>query len=403
MDTNKQQERKWYQSELNRCPEVERQMSLPKKVTIFDSTLREGEETPGVIMTVEDKVTIAKLLEDLGVRELEVGYPGQIEEHAEAFKALKKAGISIKIGTLIRLWCDDWKRQIDKCVELGSDILELPSPASNYNLAFRNAKRGQFIDRLLEMTEYAKSTGIMVDFYPYDSVRVDLSLMKAIVRMGIEAGADRIHLSDTLNLATPIATRYFFQEIKKVVGNIPVQYHCHNDFGMAVANTCAVVEGGAEIVDVTINGMGDRSGNANFQEVVMALKCLYGVETGIKTEKLYDVCHRVEQITKWRLEDNKPIIGRSSFVHESDIHVQAIIGGHWPCFEPYLPEVVGQKRVVWYGTTTTRDSVVLKGKIMGIKLTPEQVEIVWSKIKQEIAKKNHALEEEVEAFIKKVA
>jgi isopropylmalate/homocitrate/citramalate synthase len=227
--------------------------------------------------------------------------------------------------------------------------------------------------------------------------------VKALLRFGVDAGAHRVHVTDTIGNATPIATRYFLKEVKKVVGDIPVQYHCHNDFGMAVANTCAAVEGGAEILDVVINGMGDRSGNANFQETVMALTCLYGVDTGIKTEKLYDVCKLVERITKFRMEDNKPIVGKLSFIHESDMHVQAILKGYWAAYEPFLPEVVGQKRTVYYGSTTTRPSIILKGEIMGIKLTPEQVEAVLGKIKEEIKKKGYALEEEVEEFIKKAS
>jgi methanogen homocitrate synthase len=162
MDSAKKEQQKWYASKLNFIPEVASEMALPQKVTIFDSTLREGEETPGVVMTIEDKVSIAKALEDLGVRELEIGFPGQIEEHAETLKALKKAGISMKIGAMIRLWSPDWKRQIDNCVKLGADILEIVSPASDFQLAHRNAKHGQFMDRMLELTEYALTTGKIV-------------------------------------------------------------------------------------------------------------------------------------------------------------------------------------------------------------------------------------------------
>lgn len=393
-----EKERRWYASELNLCPEVQRQMSLPKKVIPFDSTLREGEETPGVVMTLEDKVNIARKLEELGVTELEIGFPGFFESHAEALKALKRENLSIKIGALIRLWAPDFKREIDESVKLGADIVELCCGASDHQLRIRNFTRGKLMDTMLEAVEYAKGFGTIIDFYPYDSVRTDLNFMKSLLSYGVEAGANRVHVSDTLGNATPIATRYFIQELKKVI-NVPIQYHCHNDFGTAVANTCAAVEGGAEIIDLVINGLGDRSGNANFQETVMTLTCLYGVDTGIKTEKLYEVCKFVEETTKWRMEDNKPIVGKLSFIHESDIHVQAVLSGIWSAFEPYLPEVVGQRREIYFGTTTSRESVALKGKAMGRTLSEEEIDKVMQKIRAEVSKKGYALEEEVAGFI----
>jgi len=148
--------KKWHASELNLCPDLIKQMNLPRKVTPFDSTLREGEETPGVVMTLEDKVQIARKLEELGVRELEIGYPGLLESHAEILRTLKQEGFSFKIGALIRMWAPDFKREIDRAVDLGADILELCSGASDHQLNIRNFTRGRLIDTLLEATEYAK-------------------------------------------------------------------------------------------------------------------------------------------------------------------------------------------------------------------------------------------------------
>jgi isopropylmalate/homocitrate/citramalate synthase len=352
-------------------------------------------------MSLTDKVQIARKLEELGVKEVEIGYPGLLESHAEALKTLKSEGFSFKLGALIRMWAPDFKREIDQCVKLGADILELCSGASDHQLSIRNSTRGQLIDTMLEATEYAKKSGAIVDFYPYDSVRTELNFIKGLIRYGVEAGADRVHVSDTLGNATPIATRYFIQEVKKVA-NVPVQYHCHNDFGTAVANSCAAVEGGAEILDLVINGLGDRAGNANFQETVMALTCLYGVDTGIKTEKLFEACKFVEKITKWQLEENKPIVGNFCFIHESDFHVQALLSGKWSAFEPFLPAVVGQRRKVYFGTTTSRESVVLKGNNMGRSLAAHEIDNVMQKIAAGIGQKGYVLEEEVADFIKQI-
>jgi len=392
---------KWYPSPYNHHPEVEKLMTLPTKITVFDSTLREGEETPGVVMTLETKVRIAEKLVELGVVEAEIGYVGYIEDHAYVVKALRERKLPLMLGSLIRMWSPNFKMEIDKAVELGVDILELCGGASDHQLRIRNMSRGQLMDRMIEATEYARSSKKIIDFYPYDSVRTDLSYMKALLRYGVEAGADRVHVSDTLGNASPLATRFFVQEMKKAV-SVPVQYHGHNDFGTAVANTCAAVEGGAEIIDIIINGLGDRAGNANFQETVMTLTCVYGVETGIKLEKLYETCKFVEEVTKFRMEENKPIVGKFCFVHESDIHVQALLSGHWSAFEPFLPEVVGQKRLNYFGSTTSREAILLKAKNMSYQLSSEQVENVFNRIKKEIDKKGYALEEEVGKFIREL-
>lgn len=392
-------EAKWYPSPFNHHPEVEKLMTLPRKITVFDSTLREGEETPGVVMTLDTKVAIAEKLVELGVVEAEIGYVGLFEEHAEVVRRIRKKGLPLTLGTLIRMWSPDFKKEIDKAVEVGVDIIELCGGSSDHQLEIRNMSRGLLMDRMIEATEYARTSNKIVDFYPYDSVRTDLDYMKVLLKSGVEAGADRVHVSDTLGNASPLATRFFIQEMKKAVGDVPVQFHCHNDFGTAVANTCAAVEGGAEFIDLIINGLGDRAGNANFQEAVMALTCVYGVDTGIKLEKLYEVCKFVEEITKFRMEENKPIVGKLCFIHESDFHVQGLLSGKWSAFEPFLPEVVGQKRLNYFGTTTSKESIQLKAKNMGYTLTSEQVEKVSVKIKKEIDKKGFAVEEEVADFI----
>jgi isopropylmalate/homocitrate/citramalate synthase len=396
------QEAKWYPSMYNHHGNVEKLMNLPKKITVFDSTLREGEETPGIKMPPDIKVKIAHKLEELGVTEMEIGYCAYIKAHRDMIKRLKNDGIKAKLGSLIRMWSADYKREIDENVEMGVDILELCGGVSPYQRAIRGFSLGQFMDRMIEATEYARKSNCIVDFYPYDSVRTDMDYLKGLIKAGIEAGADRVHVSDTMGNATPIATRFFVQEIKKVTGAVPVQYHGHNDFGTAVANTCAAVEGGAELVDLVTNGLGDRAGNANLQEVVMTLTCLYGVNTGLKLEKLTDVCKFVAKVTNWHMEENKPIVGNLCFIHESDVHVQAILQGLWNAFEPFLPEVVGQKRQSYFGSTTDRESVEVLAQNLGITLEKKALDEIMVKIKDKIEEKGYATEEEVGEFIKHI-
>ena len=393
---------KWYPSQYNRCEDVEKLMTLPEKITVFDSTLREGEETPGLKMPPDVKIQIAHKLEELGVTMMEIGYCAYIDHHRKLPKQLREDGIKAKLGSIIRVWSDDYKKEIDQNYDLDVDILEIVGGVSPHQMKIRGWSQGQFMDRMLDACEYAQKSNLVVDFYPYDSIRTDIDYLKGLIKAGIEAGADKVHLSDTLGNATPIATRYFIQEIKKVCGSIPIQYHCHNDFGGAVANSCAAVEGGAELVDLIVNGLGDRAGNANLQETVMALTCLYGVDTGLNLEKLTEVCRFVADVTNWHLEDNKPIIGILPFVHESDFHVQALLEGQWSAFEPFLPEVVGQKRQNYFGSTTSSESVQIVARhITGGVLDEKALKEVETKIRNQNAQKGYALEEEVESYIKK--
>jgi len=396
------EKKKWYPSLYNRCPDVEKIMDLPKKITVFDSTLREGEETPGIVMPPEVKIQIAHKLEELGVTEMEIGYCAHIDQHKKIAKQLRDAGIKAKLGSLIRMWSEDYKREIDENVEMGIDILELCGGASPYQLQIRGLSQGQFMDRMVDACEYARKSDKIVDFYPYDSVRTDPNFLKALIKVGIEAGADRIHLSDTMGNATPIATRYFIQEMKKVAGDVPIQYHVHNDFGTAVACSCAAIEGGARLVDLVINGLGDRSGNANLQETVTTLTCLYGVDTGLNLARLTDVCRFVADATQWKMEENKAIVGNLCFIHESDIHVQAILEGKWAAFEPFLPEVVGQKRQCYFGSTTSVESVQIVAKNIGLELDEIKLEEVMTMIRREINKKGYASEEDVQHFVRSV-
>jgi isopropylmalate/homocitrate/citramalate synthase len=241
--------------------------------------------------------------------------------------------------------------------------------------------------------------GFNITFGPFDTTRTDLDYLKKLLKVGVEAGANRVRVYDTLGILNPPATRFWIQELKKAV-NVPIQYHCHDDFGCAVANTCAAVEGGAEIVDLVVNGLGDRAGNCAMEETVMALECLYRINTGFKLEKLMDLSRLVEGITKIALPKNKPIVGANTFIHEADIHVAAILSGYSNTFEPYKPELVGQKRQIYFGSTTSSDSVIALAESRKLKLDKSRLDDIMEKINKEVNKKGYASDTEVEKFIK---
>ncbi|MCL5935067.1 MAG: hypothetical protein M1543_00990 [Firmicutes bacterium] len=395
-------EQLWHVGESNYTPEVRTGMNLPKRVYVFDETLREGEETPGVNMTIQDKVEIARLLEEIGVTELNVGYMGYIAEHAEAAKAIKKACPKIKLTGYIRA---HGSAKVDDALavarDAGVDKVDVNIPGSDYQFAVKDLTKGLVIDISAEAIGKAKNKGFEVTYGPYDTTRIELNFLKTLLKAGEAAGASRIRAYDTLGVLNPPATRWWVSELVKAV-SIPIQYHCHDDFGMSVANTCAAVEGGAEVVDLVVNGLGDRAGNTSFEETVLALECLYNVDTGIDLSALCKLSKLVEKISGIPVPPNKAVVGKNTFIHEADIHVQAILSGRWYTFEPYHPSVVGQERIVYFGSTTSSDSVEMKAKQMGVCLSQAQVAAALEKIQVIVKGKTYATEQEVSEIINKI-
>jgi len=386
---------RWWSYEWNFADSVRQQMNLPNKIIIKDDTLREGEETPSTYFTIDQKVEIAKLLEEMGIPEIEVGYAAGIEEHAETFKALKKEGINMKLSSHARMYVEDIEKEVDDILTAGADqinFLLVPSPALK--------TRNDVLDRISEGIEYAKSQGAYVAF---GSGRVIPKYWKIFLELAVHAKVDRIVVYDGNGCALPIAFKDNVIFTKNLVKDIPIEVHTHNDLGLAVATTLAGVEGGAEIVDVVFNGLGDRAGNAATEEVIMALEILYGIKTGIKLDKIMEVSQLIEKYSRTPLQPHKAIVGKNCFIHESDLHVEQILSGNWVTWELFQPHVVGQSRKLIFGATTLQDRAI-KAKLakMGIKPTEEQLKILRNKIQDRIKSLNYISEEELENLARKL-
>lgn len=386
--------------ELNFTAGARAGMALPPRVHVFDETIREGEETPGVTMTIKDKVEIAIKLEEVGVYETNVGYVAYIPEHAEACKAIRKACPKLRLNGYIRAHGGgNLEKDLEFAKSLPLDQIDINIPCSEYQFQIKKIDKKYTLDRAYHAVSTAKKMGFNITFGPFDTTRTDLDYLKTLLKAGVEAGAIRVRVYDTLGILHPAATRWWIQELKKAI-SVPIQYHCHDDFGMAVANTCAAVEGGAEMIDLVVNGLGDRAGNCSMEETVMALECLYHVPTGFKLEKLMNLSRLVEKISKIALPKNKPIVGSNTFIHEADIHVAAILSGYSNTFEPYKPELVGQTRQIYFGSTTSSDSILALAESKKLKVDSNRLNAVMEKIKKEVKKKGYASDSEVVEFIK---
>ncbi|HKZ59853.1 MAG TPA: homoaconitate hydratase [Candidatus Thermoplasmatota archaeon] len=353
--------------------------NLPQKVIFWDETLRDGEQTPGLFFTVEEKVEIAKMLDDLGVGIMDVGIPVVSPKEFEACKAIAREGTH---NAVILAAARAVKRDIDACVDAGAEETSIFIAVSDLHLKYKlKMTREQCLNAAVESIEYAKERGIERCFVTEDTVRADLEFVAELYNAAIGAGAKRAVICDTVGVCTPSTAKWFVREFKKRVKPVQLSWHGHNDFGMAVANTLAALEEGVEIPHGCVNGIGERAGNASLEEMIMALEVLYGKETGIKIEKVFEVSKRIEELTGIPLAAQKPLVGTNAYSHESGIHTHGILK-HTLTYEPIMPEMIGRKREFVFGKHTGTTSVEEKLKDNAVDFKPEQVQKLTELIKE---------------------
>ncbi len=351
---------------------------LPEKVVFWEETLRDGEQTPGVVFTVDEKLKIAKMLDDMGVGIMDVGIPVVSKEEFKAVKAVANEGLKATIVGAARTV----KSDIDACVDADVDETSIFVACSDLHLKYKLQKtREEVLEISVESCEYAREHGLDVSFVTEDTVRADLDYVTELYNACTEAGAQRAVLCDTVGVMTPSAIRWWLGEIKKRFKPVQLSFHGHNDLGMAVANTLAAIECGVEIPHTTVNGIGERSGNASFEELVMGLEALYDYRTGIDISRLYELSTMVEEISGIPLAINKPIVGYNAFSHESGIHAHGVLKKTLT-YEPIDCEKIGRVRRFIFGKHTGHAAVQDKLEKAGISATAEQVSQLVDGIKE---------------------
>ena len=338
------------------------------KIRVFDTTLRDGEGTPGVSLTPDDKVIIARQLDRLGVDAIEVGTPITSKGEMESARRIVKEGLRAEVYALARVVKED----VDAIIDSGAEYIHLFIATSDLHLKHKlRMSREQAIQKSLEMIDYAKSHGLTVEFSAEDATRTDLAFLKEFYKTVTEAGAIRINIPDTVGVMTPNKMYQLVKEVRSVV-KVPISVHCHNDFGMAVANSLAGVEAGAEQTHVTINGLGERAGNAALEEVVLSLNMLYNRKTNIRTELLYQTSQLVSKLTHMPIQPNKAIVGDNAFTHEVGIHTHGLVAMPLT-YEPIPPELVGQRRRIVPGKYSGRHGIKAELEEMGLYPTDQQI------------------------------
>lgn len=377
-------------------PEVRRSFHLPRRVLVHDVTLRDGEQQAGVTFRKDEKVRIAKALNDAGVDRIEAGLPSVSPSDSEAIREITHLGLAAKIYAFSRCL----KADVDNALKLDVDglIMEIPSSDHLIRLGYGWTEE-RAVELSVEATTYAHAHGLKVTFFTIDSTRATTTVISRLVgRVAKEGHMDALALADTFGVLNPQATYYFVKKMRSSLKK-PIEIHAHNDFGLGVANTIFAVMAGAEVAHLTVNGIGERTGNTSLEEAVMALECLYGVRTNVKTEKLRSLSILVRELSGVPVPPQKPVVGDGIFTVES-----GIIAGWWRRLEklgiplemyPFTPEAVGHEPVkVILGKKSGRDSILYKAEKLGVELSDAKVDEILRKVKELALEKKRPLTEE---------
>lgn len=356
---------------------VMQEMKLPEKVRIFDTTLRDGEQTPGVAITPDEKIRIAKRLDRLGVDVIEVGFPAASLGEQKAAREIKSLGLNAQVCGLARVLQEDLGAALNSDVDYIHTFIGTSPLHREYKL---HMTQEEILTKAVDAVEYIKDHGIVAEFSAEDATRTEFEFLKEIYSAVEDAGADVINVPDTVGVMVPASMRDLISKLKTVV-NIPISVHCHDDFGLAVANSLAAVEAGAEQVHATINGLGERAGNTSLEEVVMALMTSYGVKTNITTELLVGTSELVSRITGVKMPPNKAIVGENAFAHEAGIHVHGVLAKA-ETYEPLKPEMVGHTRRIVMGKHTGARAIRSKLDDYGIEMDENQFCSLYDQVKK---------------------
>jgi len=354
--------------ELAKTPKID--------IEVCDVTLRDGEQMPGVVFRPDEKLDIAIRLNEVGVEIIEAGFPVVSEAEKRAVQDVSNLGLDSKISVLSR----SVPKDVDAALDCDVDMVSVFIATSELHLKYKlHMTCDQAVKCAFETVEYAKDHGLIVRFSAEDATRTDFLLLKRLYKKAEDYGADYVSIADTVGIMNPRTTYYLVSEVKKVV-NIPICMHCHDDLGMALANTLAAAEAGAKQLHTTVNGIGERSGNTPLEELMVTLRVHYGIDR-YDTTKLTPLSKLVQSYSGVMMPKNKAVVGDNSFAHESGIHVAAVLEEP-RTYELYSPEMVGSGRRIIIGKHTGARALKYITKKMGYDLKRDEICLLAEKVKR---------------------
>jgi 2-isopropylmalate synthase len=375
---------------------------MTDRVLVFDTTLRDGEQSPGASMTISEKLMLADQLERLRVDVIEAGFPISSEGDFESVRSIAQKIQSITIAGLARASKSDIDRCWDAVKAAAKPRIHVFLATSDIHLKYKLKKsREQVLEDARQAVAYAKSLCPDVEFSAEDSTRSDLDYLCKVVEAVIEAGANVVNIPDTVGYTFPTEYAERIQYLRSHVPNIgktTLSVHCHNDLGLAVANSLIAIQNGVRQVECTINGIGERAGNASLEEIVMALrtrKDLFGIQTGVNTEEIFPSSSMVTNLTGMIVQPNKAIVGRNAFAHEAGIHQDGVLKEKLT-YEIMRPEDVGIKESkLVMGKHSGRHALRKRYEELGFNLSDAELEKAYVLIKQVADRKKEVFDEDL--------
>jgi isopropylmalate/homocitrate/citramalate synthase len=345
------------------------------QVGFYDTTLRDGEQTVGVVLDAEQKLEIARALDELGIERIEAGFPRVSAGDRRAIELIRDAGLRAEVWGFSRAVQAD----VEALVELGLGASVVESPISDLKLDALGVSRDQMLERIRRAVSFAAGRGVTVAYFGVDGTRADPGFFDAAYDAAVEAGAREVAVVDTLGIAAPEAVAELVGRTRDRLG-VPVHFHGHDDFGVATAAAVAAVRAGATWIHGTINGMGERAGNADLAEVALALRGLYGIESGLRLERVREVSARVRALAGYELEPWKPLVGENLFTRESGAVASQFHDP--PAIEPYSSELVGAERRIVLGKKSGLDSIRIKLAELGVDVPADAQPRLLEQVKE---------------------
>jgi isopropylmalate/homocitrate/citramalate synthase len=385
MPENNLHDKVWV-SELNARPEIRGAFAGKQPIRFYDTTLRDGEQTVGVVLSPQQKLEIARKLDELGVSRIEAGFPRVSADDAEAIRLMSRAGLKAELWGFSRAV----KADLEELVRLGVRATIIEAPTSDIKLKAYAISRDEVLRRVREAISFAKQNGITVAFFAVDGTRTGLEFLKQMYMTALEAGAAELVVVDTIGACGPEAAEFLPREVCNWAGpGVPVHWHGHNDFGLGTAAAIAAVRGGATWVQGTINGMGERAGNADICEIALALRCLYDVPVAMDLTKVREVSEAVCRAAGYELEAWKPLVGENLFTRESGAVASQF---HIPeAIEPYSANLVGADHRIVLGKKSGLDSIDLKARELGLDVPADARPAILAEVKKRAIEKRGLL------------
>ena len=362
---------------MNRTDDILSRFDRSTPVRFYDTTLRDGEQSVGVCFTPEEKFDIACRLSDLGVDRIESGFPRVSADDTAAVRRILDAGLQSEIWGFSRAV----KADVDAHIDLGTEHVLIEISTSDMKIKAYGFTRDSVLQRVTDAIRHAKDNGIKtVNFFAVDSTRSDLGFLRDVYSTAIEQGADEVSVVDTIGVCSPEAVERLIGEVSSWVGpDVPIHWHGHNDFGMATASAVAAVRGGARWIQGTINGMGERAGNADICEVALALQCLYDMPVELDLTRARETSKVVQQAGGYSVDGWKPVVGEFLYTRESGAVANQF---HIPqAIEPYSSEIVDAERRIVLGKKSGLSNIKLKGEELGLDIPEDKRAGVLAEVK----------------------